>query len=183
MPLPKWELASSPEAVCTLCGSANRVSLFPAAFARPAAATPEIASEGEASCFDHPGKRAVAACCQCGRFVCQLCAVQFGADTWCPSCVAAGSGRARAASQTASLTLFDSIVLTIPVAAVLLLWPLTILTAPGTIALAVMTWKKPLSPVRRWRWRFLAGIGLSLLQLGGWAWAIAYLVARMAAGR
>jgi len=182
MPLPKEELAAGPEAVCVLCGAANRVRLFPAAFARPADARPEAAAEGEAACYDHAGKRAVAACQQCGRFVCQLCAVRFGAETWCPSCVAAGSGRARAASQVASLTLFDSIALTIPFAA-LLFWPLTALTAPCTIALTAMTWKKPLSPVRRWRWRFLAGIGVSLVQLGFWVWLIAYLVARIAAGK
>jgi hypothetical protein len=182
MPLPKEELAAGGAAVCTLCGAANRVRLFPAAFARPADARPAAAAEGEAACFDHPGKRAVAACQQCGRFVCQLCAVRFGAETWCPSCVAAGSGRARAASQVTSLTLFDSIALTIPFAA-LLFWPLTALTAPCTIALTAMTWKKPLSPLRRRRWRFLAGIGVSLVQLGLWVWLIAYLVARIAAGK
>ena len=181
MPLPKEGPATGDAAVCTRCGAANRVRLFPAAFARPAGARPEAAAEGEAACFDHPGKRAVAACQQCGRFVCQLCAVGFG-ETWCPSCVAAGSGRARAASPATSLTLFDSIVLTIPFAA-LVFWPLTALTAPCTITLAAMTWKKPLSPVRRWRWRFLAGIGVSLLQLGLWVWAIGYLVARIATGR
>ncbi|MGO9967538.1 MAG: B-box zinc finger protein [Bryobacteraceae bacterium] len=182
MPLPKEGPATGDAAVCTRCGAANRVRLFPAAFARPAGARPEAAAEGEAACFDHPGKRAVAACQQCGRFVCQLCAVGFGGETWCPSCVAAGSGRARAASPATSLTLFDSIVLTIPFAA-LVFWPLTALTAPCTITLAAMTWKKPLSPVRRWRWRFLAGIGVSLLQLGLWVWAIGYLVARIATGR
>ena len=182
MPLPKGELARDGSAVCTLCGAANRVRVFPAAFSRSAGATPEAAAAGEAACFDHPAKRAIAACQQCGRYVCQLCAVRFGAETWCPSCVAAGSGRARAASQATSLTLFDSVALTIPFAA-LLFWPLTALTAPCTVTLAAMTWKKPLSPVRRWRWRFLAGIGVSLVEFSFWAWFIAYLVMRMAAGR
>ena len=182
MPLPKEELAAGEGAVCTLCGAANRVRVFPAAFARPPGATPETAAEGEAACFDHPAKRAIAVCQQCGRFVCQLCAVRFGAETWCPSCVAAGSGRARAASQVTALTLFDSIILTIPFAA-LLFWPLTALTAPCTVTLAAMTWKKPLSPVRRWRWRFLAGTGVSLVELGLWVWFIAYLVMRAATRR
>ena len=182
MPLPKEELAAAGTAVCSLCGAENRVRVFPAAFTRPAGASPQAAAEGEAACFDHPGKRAVAACRQCGRFVCQLCAVGFGEETWCPSCVAAGSGRARVASQVTSLTLFDSIAFTIPLAAILF-WPLTALTAPCTITLAAMTWKKPLSPVRRSHWRFLAGIGVSLVEAGLWLWAIAYLVARIATGR
>src|SRR3954471_15111830 len=94
MPLPPWELAQGGTAMCTLCGVENRVRVFPALFAERHAARPEAAEEGEASCFDHPSKRAVAACSQCGRFICQLCSVEFGADIWCPSCVAAGAGKA-----------------------------------------------------------------------------------------
>ena len=96
--------------------------------------------------------------------------------------MAAGSGRARVASQVTALTLFDSITLTIPFAA-LLFWPLTALTALCTVTLAAMTWRKPLSPVRRWRWRFLVGIGVSLVEMGLWIWLIAYLAIRAATRR
>ncbi len=96
-PLPAWELASGDSAVCTLCGAANRVRVFPVALETGAEARPEAALAGEAACFDHPSKRAVAACSQCGRFVCRLCSVEFGGAVWCPACVAAGAGRARAA--------------------------------------------------------------------------------------
>src|SRR5690348_8619037 len=131
MPLPKWELASSDQAVCTLCGSRNTVRVFPATFTQPQIpALPEGAAQGEAACFDHPNKRAVAACRQCGRFVCQLCAVEFGDETWCPSCVAAGAGQARAAHAETSRTLYDSIAFTLPLAS-LLLWPFTFATGPA----------------------------------------------------
>src|SRR5579864_98440 len=126
MPLPKWELATGQDAICTQCGSPNTVWVFPATFTRQNAPTlPEGAAEGEAACFDHPNKKAVAACQQCGRFVCQLCAVQFGAETWCPSCVAAGAGQAKVARAETSRTLYDSIAFTLPLASILL-WPLTI---------------------------------------------------------
>src|SRR4051812_20895952 len=95
MPLPKWELLSGDTAECSACGSRNTVRLFPAALEDKAPAQAEAALEGDAACFDHPGKKAVAACRQCGRFVCQLCSVEFGDGVWCPSCVASSSGTAR----------------------------------------------------------------------------------------
>src|ERR1035437_6607789 len=108
MPLPGWELATSGAAVCTSCGSKNSASAFPALFRDAAGPVrPEAALDGEAACFDHAGKRAVAACHQCGRFMCQLCAVEFGGQSWCPSCVAAGSGQARVANPDSSRVLYD----------------------------------------------------------------------------
>ena len=61
MPLPKWELLKADVASCPSCGSSNTVHLFPAALADAATVRSEAALEGEATCFDHPGKRAVAA--------------------------------------------------------------------------------------------------------------------------
>jgi hypothetical protein len=178
MPLPKWELATSHDAVCTQCGSLNTVRVFPAAFTREnAPALPEGAAEGEAACFDHPAKKAVAACQQCGRFVCQLCAVEFGAETWCPSCVTAGAGKARAALAEGGRTLYDSIAFTLPLAS-LVVWPLTLIAAPATLALAVMKWRQPLSLVRRFRWRFLVGGMIALAETAAWAWGIVYLLTR-----
>ena len=177
MPLPKWELAAGGQAVCTLCGSANTVRVFPATFTQERGPTlPEGAAEGEAACFDHPAKKAVAACQQCGRFVCQLCSVEYGDGTWCPSCVAAGAGRAQSANTETSRTLYDSMALTLPLAS-LILWPLTIVAAPAALALTAMKWSQPLSLVRRFRWRFVAGGMVALVEAGLWAWGIVYLIA------
>src|ERR1700694_626841 len=166
MPLPKWELATGGAAVCTMCGSHNRVQIFPAALSSNAEAVrTEAALEGEATCFDHPSKRAVAACNQCGRFVCQLCSVEFGKEVWCPSCVAAGAGKARPAKAETSRTLYDSIALITPLAAVLL-YPFMIVAAPASLVLTVMKWKQPISLVRRNRWRFVAAILISVAELG-----------------
>jgi len=176
-PLPKWELASGDSAICTNCGSQNTVRVFPALLAAENAARPEAAEEGEAACFDHPGKRAVASCQQCGRFVCQLCAIQFGEETWCPGCVAAGSGQAKAAKTDTSRTLYDSMALTLPLAS-LVFWPMTVLTGPASVVLAVMKWRQPLSLVRRSRWRFVGAILIGLAELGAWIWGILYFVAR-----
>jgi len=173
-PLPKWELATGDTAVCTECGSRNMVRVFPAAFSGNAPAKAEQALEGEAACFDHPAKRAVGACTQCGRFVCTLCSVEFGGETWCPSCVAAGAGKARAARPVTSRTLYDSIALLVPLAAIVF-YPFMILAAPASLVLTAMRWNRPLSLVRRWRWRFLLAILLSLLEVGLWV-AIIWLM-------
>src|SRR5947208_16280179 len=120
MPLSRWE-PDTGDARCTLCGARNSVRAFPAILADTAVSRPESAMEGEAACFDHPGKRAVAACSQCGRYVCGLCSVDFAAQVWCPSCVTTRAGRAQAANLETSRTLYDSIALTLPLAS-LILW-------------------------------------------------------------
>jgi hypothetical protein len=181
MPLPKWELATSDVAICTSCWSRNTVKLFPAALARNSATRAESALDGEAACFDHPSKRAVAACAQCGRFVCQLCAVEFGAAVWCPSCVASSAGKAKVASAETSRTLYDTWALVTPFA-LLVVWPLTLLSAPAVVALAIMKWKQPISLIRRNRWRFLMGLLVALAQGGLWLWGIWYAVAKIRSG-
>jgi hypothetical protein len=181
-PLPVWELASAGAAACTSCGSRNTVRAFPALFAAPdSPPLPESALDGEAACFDHPSKRAVAACHQCGRFVCQLCAVEFGDRVWCPACVAAGKGQGQAVYLEPSRVLYDSIALAIPLAS-LIFWPLTIVGGPGAVVFSAMTWKHPLSPVRRHRWRFLLAILIGLAETVGWLWLIVYGWERLRAG-
>jgi|RhiMethySRZTD1v2_1073278.scaffolds.fasta_scaffold89381_4 hypothetical protein len=178
MPLPKWELARGNHAVCTSCGSENEVRVFPAIMQLAAGpAHSEAAIEGEAACFDHPMKRAVASCRQCGRFVCAVCSVEFGGEVWCPSCVAAGAGQAREAKLETSRMLWDSIVLTLPLAS-LLMWPFTIGTAPAAVVLAITKRKQPLSLVRRSRWRFVAGAILGAVETAAWGFGIAYLISR-----
>jgi len=176
MPLPKWELATGDVAVCTACGSSNQVRVFPAIVA-PAQgpARAEVALDGEAACYDHPSKRAVAACEQCGRFVCQLCSVESGSAIWCPSCVAAGAGKAKSANLDTGRTLYDSTALILPLIS-LVLYPFTIVAAPASLVLSAMTWSRPISLVRRNRWRFVAAILISLVEIGLWTLVIVYLV-------
>lgn len=181
MPLPKWELRNGNTAACSSCFSCNTVRVFPAALADAPAAPAESALDGEAACFDHPGKRAVAVCRQCGRFVCPLCAVEFGAGVWCPSCVANPTRRASKKVFENSQNLYDTWALSIPFC-LLAFWPATILSAPAVLALAILKWKEPLSLVRRSRWRFSAGLGVALIQGGLWVWLIWYLVAKGRSG-
>jgi hypothetical protein len=181
MPLPQRGLSSG-EAQCTLCAATNRPRIYPAALSAQSAARPESAQEGEAACYDHPGKRAVAACSQCGRFVCQLCEVKFGAEVWCPSCVAAGAGKARVANEATGRSLYDSTALILPLAS-LALWPFTIVTAPVALVLSILRWRQPLSLVRRNRWRFVAAMLISGVEIAGWCWLIFYIVSGAAGSK
>lgn len=174
MPLPEWELAAR-QAACTSCGASNEARVFPAAFEPRTAVQPQPALEGDAACFDHPDKCAVAACQQCGRFVCRLCEVESGGGVWCPSCVAGRAGAAAGGNPENSRILFDSIALITPLI-ILLMWPLTAIAGPGAVALSIVKWKAPLSLVRRSRWRFVAAIVIGLAETGGWIWGIAYLL-------
>src|SRR5215468_6877384 len=142
-PLPLWELAASELAHCPRCRSANTVRVFPAALmSRNAPGPAEVAAEGEAACFDHPSKRAVAACAQCGRFVCQLCSVEFAGEVWCPSCVASGAGKAKPAKAVTHRNLYDSIALIIPLAAIIV-YPFMVIAAPASLVLTILRWKEP----------------------------------------
>jgi hypothetical protein len=166
-PLPKRELASAASAVCVSCGSTNAVRAYPALFAKTGPVEAEAAAEGEAACFDHPGKRAVASCQQCGRFVCQLCAVQTPGGFSCPSCFAAGAGAVKAARAEASRTLYDSIAIILPFASIII-WPLTLFAGPSAVVLSIVKWKQPLSVVRRSRWRFILAILFGLAETAAW---------------
>jgi hypothetical protein len=181
MPLSKWEYQAGGTATCPACGAGNTVCAFPAMLAGAHAAQAETALEGEAACFDHPGKRAAAACSQCGRYVCALCAVALGGEVWCPTCVASRSGRARAANLETSRTLWDSVTFTLPLAS-LVIWPFTFLAAPAAIAIGIARWRRPLSLVRRTRWRLVAGIALGAAETIGWTWAIVYLLTQPGGG-
>jgi len=186
-PLPKWELAGQHAALCPECGASSVVRVFPALFYAPSGpVAAEAAAEGESTCFDHPAKRAVAACSRCGRFVCQLCAVEFKGTVWCPSCFTAGEHKPKTASEPTgfenSRTLYDStalIVATVP----LLLWPFTAISAPIALFLAVRYWNRPLSLVRRWRWRSALAAALALCEIGGWILGIAYVALKAGTGR
>ena len=109
--------------------------------------------------------------------MCRLCSVEFGSEIWCPSCVAGRSGAAKAAHPETSRTLYDSIVLTLPLAS-LLVWPFTAIAAPAALVIGAARWKRPTSLVRRLRWRMPVGMALALVEAGLWTWGILYLAAR-----
>jgi uncharacterized paraquat-inducible protein A len=168
----------SPEyQACNICGVEVALRAFPAAYQPPQliSAADLNRSEDDASCFYHDSKRAAQTCSQCGRFICALCAAEFGGNIFCPGCVVSGEKRSTLPQLERERTLYDSLAL------MLATWPmltisLSIIGAPAAIYIAARYWKRPTSIVRRSGYRKYLAIVLALLQLGFWGLAIFGLI-------
>lgn len=169
-------LAPAPPEPCPGCRTPTAVEVFPALL-RPSQRGPlpqTIVAEGEAGCFYHPEKRAAAHCQACGRFLCALCDVDLSGTHFCPACLEQRRRQGALHVFDSRRTLYDGAALTLAVAP-LLIWPATLVTAPAAIGLALYGWRKPGSLVPRTRVRALLAILMGLLQMGGWA-ALVYFV-------
>lgn len=153
---------------CTGCSSELGVTLFPALFRPAAKIDPQslLTAEGEATCFEHANKRAVAVCNQCGRFLCALCEVEVAGQIWCPSCLIPANASGPIQALEKRRTLFDSIALALATLPALLLFYPSIFTAPVIIYLAIRYWKKPSSIIPRGKWRFVVALLVAILELG-----------------
>jgi hypothetical protein len=79
--------------------------------------------------------------------------------------------------------LYDSIALTVPLVSLVLFWPMTLITAPATLVFSVMKWQRPLSLVRRSRWRFVVAMLVALAETAAWSWLLVYWWQRFRMGR
>lgn len=132
---------------------------------RPKAVPQAVLVAEHATCFYHGENQAETVCEGCGRFVCAVCAVDFGGRRICPPCIAAARETdARAVSQR---TLFDGIALALAVLPILF-WPLTLATAPAALGVAVIGWRKPRSLVAPRRTKLVVAGVLALAQVVGW---------------
>ena len=155
---------------CPACGAASQVEVFPAALRPPGpgASGERVLIEGEASCFYHPAKKAVVPCESCGRFLCAVCDVELSGAHLCPACLESGKKKGRLKQLENTRTLYDSLALAVAVFPMIFAWPITIVSAPIALYLAIRYRNAPTSIVRRSKWRaVLAGI-LAFLQIGGW---------------
>ncbi len=174
-PVPAASLEPADFAPCPVCGAENLYRVFPAQFRVTEAGPGASAAEGEASCFDHPSKRAVAACSQCGRFLCALCSTDFRGELWCPSCLEAGLLKKKVVDLEGSRILFDSIALMAATLPMMLVWT-SVLGAPASLFVTIRYWKRPLGLVRKRRWRFILAAVIALAQLAFWVWMIGFFL-------
>jgi DNA-directed RNA polymerase subunit RPC12/RpoP len=183
--LPREAIEARDGAICPNCNSEVMVRAFPAILTKPEVVSPAAiqAGEGEATCFFHPGKTAAAPCSRCGRFLCQLCKVEFRGEDWCPECLSSGMQKKKIATLENHRTLYDSIALAMTILPWPFFWPFTIFIAPAALYVTVRYWNAPLSILRRTKIRFVAAIVLALAQIAGWIWLVVFLVARAGARR
>lgn len=158
--------------ICSNCGQRNGVANFPAlAKARPAAppALPgEALAEGEAVCFYSPNRRATTSCDHCGVLISEPWAAAWGTETVCLKCLEHLREEKRDARFISQRTLWDNIALTLALAPLtLIFWWAVFVTAPAALILALRHWNTSRGMVPRGRFRLVATILLSLLQIGG----------------
>jgi hypothetical protein len=177
-PVPREFYNASREVACPICATPLRVRAYPALLrVTPQGSSGErITVEGQAACFYHPSKTAHVPCDACGRFVCALCDVELLGQHLCPACIESGRRKGSLTTLENKRVLWDNIALTTAIVP-LIVWPLTIVSAPAAIFLALYGWRKPRSLVpRRAALNFVAAIVFALLIIVGWAVGIYFLI-------
>jgi len=164
---------------CPDCLAKVRADLFNAFYrpiGQPATGVP-VAAQGQAECFYHPGKKAMVPCAACGRLLCSLCEVSFDGHSLCMGCLQAGRSKRRIENLENSRLLYDSLAL------YLALWPmvlffLTLVTAPAVIYVVLRYWNAPASLLPRTRYRFVLALLVAIVQLAGWVIFFVWLLTR-----
>ena len=168
-PLPENYLNTADLAACPGCGERINVQVYPALFQRREEGRigESLHGEGEASCYYHPEKRAAVTCEACGRFLCSLCDVDLENKHLCPPCLESGSKKGKLANLENRRTLYDSAALSLSLLP-LLIWPLTPVTGPASVALAIYSLGKTSSVIPRTRIRSYLAILFGGLETAGW---------------
>jgi len=170
LPPDTWNLDY--ETYCPNCRAPITVLVFPAFLRGDGAAMAEFAVEGtEATCFYHSRKKAHVPCDQCGRFLCALCQVELNGQNWCPSCIDAHRKQGKLATLDSRRMLYDNMALLLATAPILL-WPVTIVTAPAALFMVFRYWTKESTIVPRTKARFVIAGLIAVLQLVGWGFLL-----------
>jgi hypothetical protein len=160
---------------CPVCGREVAVTVFPVALQPPKPALPERVVTGEeASCYNHPANRALAACAACGRFLCALCDIDAAGGHVCPACFER--------QETPALherVNYDSVALALVTLPMLLCW-LPLITTPAALFFAFKFWSAPSPVFPRSRWRLWLTVVIAILQVGLVSW---FFLAVAAQGR
>src|SRR5579885_2411947 len=167
------------EGRCSHCRENFVFVAFPAFAAEAAVVAPKDALPEDAVCFFHAENRAEAICEACGRFLCGVCAIDFTGRRLCPSCVAASKNTDPKLPD--SRVLYDGIALSAAVFS-LLIWPVTLVTAPVALGFVVAGWRRPGSLVRGNRVRLVAAGLIALAEIAGWIILLVAILSRHGAG-
>ena len=169
-PIPAAHFNAAEFVPCPVCNVPLLTRVFPALL-RPVqqgVSGERITDTGQAACFYHPHKTAHVPCDACGRFVCALCDVELHGQHLCPACIESGRRKGSLTTLENRRVLWDNIALSVAVLPTLLCFWLVVVTAPASIFLAVMGWRKPrsLAP-RRTKLRLVGAILFSIIALAG----------------
>lgn len=151
---------------CRSCLAEFNFVAFPALTQKTEVAKPQAVTLAEEStCFFHGENQAEKVCDDCGRFLCAVCAIPMSGRTICPTCISSTNSTAQIARS--ERTIYGGAALALAVFPILV-WPVTLLTAPAAIALVIYGWNKPTSLVQPRRWSGIVAVVLGALQVVGW---------------
>jgi hypothetical protein len=166
---------------CPACHSQVEAYIFPE-FHKAAYARSEIhlAQEHEAVCYFHSRYRAKNPCDNCGRFLCEICAINVGNRGLCAECLSQLRKQRNETGLVLYAPLFDNVSLFLVTAPVITIffWFLTILSAPVSLFLSFYYWPRQWNLLPRSRTRFVLAILFSLILIGLWVLVIYYLATR-----
>ena len=169
--LPWFALNTDTMSLCTQCGSAIRACVFPALLHthQPDPDLPVPVAEGDASCFHHAGRKAVAACEECGRFLCALCRINRMGRNVCAACLSRQKHDGALPNLTTERILYQQIAWTLTLLP-LLVFPFLAITAPIAFGYTIHAIRQPpgILPQRRWPMILAALLALAEFALGLW---------------
>jgi len=166
---------------CPNCQAPTRTLVFPAIARAISSARPAQRNETEAGCFFHEHSRAENVCASCGRFLCSLCTLDFGAQKLCPDCIYRKRRQASEPLFRDQTILFDNIallLLVIPVLCLVYIY-LGLIFSAFALAIVIIGWRRQRPLVPRSNYRFVVAAGLSLLEGIIWIaliWLIVWLI-------
>src|ERR1700722_15678093 len=178
LPLSLNLFVPGPSGQCPACHSQVEAYIFPE-FDRDPPPRPgiQLAQEHEAVCYFHSRFRAMTPCDNCGRFLCEICAISVGSRQLCPECLAQLRKQRNEMGLVYYAPLFDGVALFLVIAPLVtvIFWFFTILAAPVSLFVSFYYWSRQWNLLPRSRLRFVIAILLSLLLIAAWALAIYYL--------
>lgn len=150
---------------CPGCSSLNFAVVFPAASSGvEQGSRGELVVGEESSCFNHPEHAAVAACDECGIYLCALCDLEIEGRHLCPNCLNQGADKLTTVRDKS--VLHDEIALSMAILPILIYF-IMIVTAPACIIYSCVCWNKVKTPYPRNRWRFILAAILGVLEVVG----------------
>ena len=176
-PLIEEQLNTESFIPCKICGTMVLAHVFPAYLKKAETAKPteSLIIDHDAGCFYHPKKKAVVVCSSCGRFLCALCDAEINGEHICFSCMEKGKKKKVLQELETHRTLYDSIALRLAILPLIIFY-LTIITAPITVFIVFKYWKKPSSIIQRSKARFVVAMIIALAQIVGWVFFIYKIV-------
>ncbi|WP_404423800.1 hypothetical protein [Nibricoccus sp. IMCC34717] len=150
---------------CNYCHESVEIATFPAFNAPQRRIRPRAVAVDASNCFYHATNQAEQLCDDCGRFLCGVCAVENASRVLCPKCL---SLRAQSDETHVQARFIYSGAVARLAFLPLLMWPLTLVTAPAALVLAFIGWKKPPSIVGGGRAGLVIGSLAALVQCILW---------------